>query len=112
MFDFDAPAGAAASSRPIAAKYGAGIINSQTPAFYNATKILFEAIRRAGTVDDTTKVRDAVEKIEGYDAGIYGPVQAGPAWKSTASTISSRCRSIVVEVKDGKAVHRATLQVD
>ncbi|MFZ4531956.1 MAG: ABC transporter substrate-binding protein, partial [Alsobacter sp.] len=42
MFDFDAPT-AQPFVKAYGAKYGAGIINSQTPAFYNATKILFEA---------------------------------------------------------------------
>jgi branched-chain amino acid transport system substrate-binding protein len=76
MFDF----AAAASQRFIQAyrkKYGEGIINAQTPAFYNGTKVLLEAIRRAGSLD-TTRVRDTLEKkMEGYDAGLYGPLVWG-----------------------------------
>jgi len=110
MVDFDQPS-VVTFVKAYEAKYGKGIMNSQTPAFYNATKILFEAIRRAGTVDDTTKVRDAVEKIAGYDAGIYGPVR----WTGMANYGVDHQLALpfyVVEVKDGKAVRRATLQVD
>jgi len=110
MFDFDAP-----TAQPLVkayrAKYGAGIINSQTPAFYNATKVLIEAMRRAGTIDDTTKLRDTIEKIEGYDAGVYGPL------KWTGKEIYGVDHQVklpffIVEVKDGKAVSRATLTMD
>jgi branched-chain amino acid transport system substrate-binding protein len=110
MFDFDAPT-AQPFVKAYGAKYGAGIINSQTPAFYNATKILFEAIRRAGTADDTTKVRDAMEKLEGYDAGIYGPVR----WTGNAIYGVNHQLALpfyVVEVKNGKPVSRAKLSVD
>ena len=110
MVDFDQPS-VVTFVKAYEAKYSKGIMNSQTPAFYNATKILFEAIRRAGTVDDTTKVRDQVEKIAGYDAGIYGPVR----WTGMANYGVDHQLALpfyVVEVKDGKAVRRATLQVD
>ena len=110
MFDFEAPT-AQPFVKAYGAKYGAGIINSQTPAFYNATKILFEAIRRAGTADDTTKVRDAMEKLEGYDAGIYGPVR----WTGNAIYGVNHQLALpfyVVEVKNGKPVSRAKLSVD
>jgi branched-chain amino acid transport system substrate-binding protein len=110
MVDFDSAA-VQPFLKAYAAKFGAGIMNSQTPAFYNATKILFEAIRRAGTVDDTTKVRDAVEGLAGYDAGVYGPVR----WTGLASYGVNHQLALpfyVVEVSDGKPVQRATLQVD
>ena len=108
MVDFDPPA-VQPFVKTYAAEYGAGIMNSQTPAFYNATKILFEAIRRAGTVEDTTKVRDEVEKIAGYDAGIDGPVR----WTGMANYGVNHQLALplnVVEVKNGKPVHRATLR--
>ena len=44
------------------------------PAFYHTVFLLVDAIKRADSVD-TTKVRDALETIDGYDAGIYGPVK-------------------------------------
>jgi len=110
MVDFDSPA-AQPFLKAYAAKYGSGIINSQTPAFYNATKILLEAIRRADTVDDTTKVRDAVENLAGYDAGIYGPVR----WTGMADYGVDHQLALpfyVVEVKNGKPMSRAVLAVD
>jgi len=110
MYDFDAPA-AQPLVKAYRAKYGAGIINSQTPAFYNATKVLLEAMRRAGTIDDTTKLRDAIEKIEGYDAGVYGPLKwTGKAIYGVDHQI--KLPFFIVEVKDGKAVSRATLTMD
>ena len=110
MVDFDQPS-VVAFVKAYEAKYGKGIMNSQTPAFYNATKILFEAIRRAGTVEDTTKVRDAVEKIAGYDAGIYGPVR-WTGMKNYGVDHQLALPFYIVEVKNGKPVNRATLQVE
>jgi branched-chain amino acid transport system substrate-binding protein len=109
MFDFEAPT-AQPFVKAYAAKYGKGIINSQTPAFYNATKILLEAIRRAETIDDTTKIRDTVEKLTGYDPGIYGPVR----WTGKAVYGVDHQLALpfyVVEVKGGKPVTRAVLSV-
>jgi branched-chain amino acid transport system substrate-binding protein len=57
-------------------KFGDGVINAQTPLWYNAGKIMLEAIRRAGSTD-ATAVRDTLQKMEGYDAGLYGPVRWG-----------------------------------
>ena len=74
MFDFSSEIGQKLS-KAYEAKYGKGIINSQLPAFYNATRILFEALKRAGTTTDVKKVRDQVEALEGWDTGIYGPVR-------------------------------------
>ncbi len=110
MVDFDSPA-MKPFTQAYETKYGAGIINSQTPAFYNATKILFEALRRAGTVDDTTKVRDQVEGLTGYDAGVYGPLR----WTGMANYGVNHQLALpfyVVEVKNGKPVNRAMLAVD
>jgi branched-chain amino acid transport system substrate-binding protein len=110
MFSFTTPT-AQPFVKAYAAKYGAGIINSQTPAFYNATKILIEALRRAGTVDDTTKIRDTIEKMEGYDAGIYGPLRwTGKALYRVDHQIA--LPFYVVEVKDGNIVMLTTLSVD
>jgi branched-chain amino acid transport system substrate-binding protein len=74
MFDFSSPAGA-----KFAEDYHRqwpGVINAQAPLWYNTTKILFEAVRRAGSTE-VEKVRDAMGKTEGYDAGIIGPVVWG-----------------------------------
>ena len=101
MFDF----GAQAAQDFIDAyreKYGEGIINGQTPAFYNATKVLLEAIRRAGTLD-TTKVRDTLEQMEGYDAGLYGPLVWGGE-KEYGVEHQMLLPFYISEVKDGKTV--------
>ena len=46
------------------------------PPFYDAAHILFKAIEKAGTIDDTTKIKEAMESIESYD-GIQGKVRWG-----------------------------------
>jgi branched-chain amino acid transport system substrate-binding protein len=89
------------------AKWGDAVINGQTPIWYNATKNLFEAMRRAGTTD-VTKVRDALEKLEGYDAGLFGPVQwGGQADYGVAHQLL--LKFWITEVKNGKGVTRAAL---
>ena len=75
QFDFSTPAG-----QKFAAEYHkrwSGTINAETPIWYNATKLLLEAIRRAGTTTDVDKVRDAVAHLDGYDAGVFGPLVWG-----------------------------------
>jgi branched-chain amino acid transport system substrate-binding protein len=88
-------------------KKWSGIINAQTPTWYNGAKILFEAFRRAGSTD-VEKVKASLENLTGYDAGLFGPVEWGgmgdygvkhqlllPFW--------------IVEVKNGKAQVRAKM---
>ena len=53
-----------------------GIMDGQAPLWNNAAKMLFEALRRAGSLD-VDKVRDAVEHLDGYTPGLYGPVVWG-----------------------------------
>lgn len=89
------------------AKWGDGVINAQTPGWYNATKILFEAMRRAGNLD-TAKVRDALEKLEDYDAGLFGPA----IWGGMADygvNHQLMMKFWIVEVKNGKLITRAAL---
>ena len=75
------------------------IVNAQTPGWYNATKILFKALQEAGSLD-ADKVRDALLKIEGYDAGIYGPVSWGG--KSDYGVAHQLLNKFwITEVKDG-----------
>ena len=109
MFDFSSPEGQKLTAA-YNAKYGAGIINSQLPAFYNATKILFEAIRRAGTIEDTTKVRDEVEKMQGYDAGVYGPLK-WTGMETYGVNHQIALPFFIVEVKGGKIAPRAKIQL-
>lgn len=56
------------------AKYQ-GPINGLSAVYYNTTKLLAEAIRRAGTLD-TDKVRDQIEKLDGFPS-LFGPVRWG-----------------------------------
>lgn len=104
VFDFNDP-----SAKAFVDTYRArwsGVINAQTPGWYNATKILFKALQEAGSVD-TDKVRDALKKIEGYDAGIYGPVTwGGKADYGIAHQLLNKFW--ISEVKDG-AAHALTV---
>lgn len=105
-FDFSDPQ-AQSFVKAYRAKWGDAVINGQTPIWYNATKNLFEAMRRAGTTD-VTKVRDALEKLEGYDAGLFGPAQ----WGGTADYGVAHqllLKFWITEVKNGKGVTRAAL---
>jgi branched-chain amino acid transport system substrate-binding protein len=70
---------ASAQAKPLVAAYAkkySGPMNGMVPIYYNATEILFEAIRRADSLD-TTKVREAVEKLEGWNTPLYGPLHWG-----------------------------------
>jgi branched-chain amino acid transport system substrate-binding protein len=104
VFDFNDP-----SAKAFVDTYRArwsGVINAQTPGWYNATKILFKALQEAGSVD-TGKVREALKKIEGYDAGIYGPVTwGGKADYGIAHQLLNKFW--ISEVKDG-AAHALTV---
>jgi branched-chain amino acid transport system substrate-binding protein len=104
VFDFNDP-----SAKAFVDTYRArwsGVINAQTPGWYNATKILFKALQEAGSVD-TDKVRTALTKIEGYDAGIYGPVTwGGKADYGIAHQLLNKFW--ISEVKDG-AAHALTV---
>src|SRR5262249_18802898 len=78
------------------------------PAFYNATKMLFEALRRAGTTD-VEKVRDQVEKLEGYDAGVYGPLK-WTGLENYGVNHQINLPFFIVEVKNGKRVLKTTIE--
>jgi len=100
IVDFDDP-----RLQPFVKKYKAkysGIINGLAPQYYNTARILFEAISKAGTLD-TTKVRDAIENLQGWDAPIYGPL------KWTGKKTYGVAHQILIpfyidKVKDGKGV--------
>lgn len=89
------------------AKWPDAVINGQTPIWYNSTKNLLEAIRRAGTTD-VTKVRDTLEKLEGYNAGLFGPVVWGGA-ADYGVPHQLLLKFWITEVKNGKQVARAVL---
>ncbi|HEU0061489.1 MAG TPA: ABC transporter substrate-binding protein [Hyphomicrobiaceae bacterium] len=104
VFDWDTPAGK--KLRPIyEQKYGKGIINQFMPAFYHTVFLLVDAIKRAGSTD-TDKVRDALDAMNGFDAGVYGPVK----WAGKDSYGVNRQLMFtyyLAEVKDGKLVTKA-----
>jgi branched-chain amino acid transport system substrate-binding protein len=105
-FDFSSPQ-AQNFIKAYRAKWGDAVINGQTPGWYNATRILFESLQRAGTTD-VTKVRDTLEKIEGYDAGLFGPAAWGG--KSDYGVEHQLLMKFwISEVKNGKVVTRAVL---
>jgi branched-chain amino acid transport system substrate-binding protein len=107
VFDWDTPAGK--KLRPIyEKKYGKGIINQFMPAFYHTVFLLVDAIKRADSID-TTKVRDALDAMNGFDAGIYGPVK----WTGKDSYGVNRQLMFtyyLAEVKGGKLVTKAKFQ--
>jgi len=104
VFDWDTPAGK--KLRPIyEQKYGKGIINQFMPAFYHTVFLLVDAIKRADSTD-TAKVRDALDAMNGFDAGIYGPVKW--AGKDTYGVNRQLMFTYYLsEVKDGKLVTKA-----
>ena len=104
VFDWDTPAGK--KLRPIyEQKYGKGIINQFMPAFYHTVFLLLDAIKRADSTD-TDKVRDALDAMNGFDAGIYGPVKW--AGKDTYGVNRQLMFTYYLsEVKDGKLVTKA-----
>ena len=104
VFDWDTPAGK--KLRPIyEQKYGKGIINQFMPAFYHTVFLLVDAIKRADSTD-TDKVRDALDAMNGFDAGVYGPVK----WAGKDSYGVNRQLMFtyyLAEVKDGRLVTKA-----
>jgi branched-chain amino acid transport system substrate-binding protein len=104
IFDWDSPAGVKLREKYVK-KYGKGIINAFMPAFYNATFLLSEAIKRADSLD-TDKVRTALDGTSGYDSGVYGPIK----WVGKETYGVNRQLMIpyyVSEVKGGKITKRA-----
>lgn len=50
-----------------------GLINGLAPEYYSIAQVLFEAIRRADSLD-TTKIRDELENLEGWETPL-GPLE-------------------------------------
>ncbi len=91
-----------------AAKYKSAM-NGFSPAFYDATNLLFEAMRRAGTVTDTVKVRDALEQISGFPGALGTLGWTGKATYGINHQLNAPF--FVAEVKDGAEVIRARCTV-
>jgi branched-chain amino acid transport system substrate-binding protein len=72
IFDPLAP-DAQAFVKAFRAKVAQGPINAYSPIMYNGAKLLFEAMRRAGSFD-VDKVRDELERLSGYET-LFGKVR-------------------------------------
>lgn len=98
-------------AKPLIATYAkkySGPMNGMVPIYYNATQILLEAMRRANSLD-TTRVRDEVEKLQGWNTALYGPLR----WGGMAAYGDSHQILLPFYMKqvDGKSVVlKATLQ--
>jgi len=106
VFDFDNPK-AANFVKAYRAKYGTGIINAQTPIWHNATHMLFESMRRSGGTD-VKAVRNSLEKLDGYEGGLVGPVSWGGLAEYGVNHQLLH-EFLIVEVRDGKIMTRATI---
>ncbi len=90
-------------------KYGARM-NSFLPSFYDAAKVLFHAIEKAGTVDDTEKVVKALEEVDftTYKEGLTGPI--GWTGKKSYGVNHQAIQKIgVAKIVDGQEVVITTL---
>ena len=74
--DFTLPKCAALVERFKAKKYPSTAPNSMMFPSYDGSNILFKAMQMAGTVEDTTKIRDAMLSIKTYE-GVSGKVRWG-----------------------------------
>ncbi|MNL08560.1 hypothetical protein D3C87_1292870 [compost metagenome] len=92
-----------------AAKYKHSM-NGFSPAFYDGTNMLFEAMRRAGTVDDTDRVRAEMEKLDGFDGSLGKLSWTGQAMYGINHQLNAPF--YVAEVKDGREVIRARCTVE
>lgn len=84
-------------------------MNGFSPAFYDGTRMLFEAMRRAGSVTDTDAVRKQLEAIKDFE-GALGTLN----WTGQeAYGINHQLNApfYVAEVVNGKEVIRATCTV-
>ena len=74
--DYDLPKSVVLVERFKAKKYPSQAPNAMMFPSYDGSHIMFKAMQTAGTVDDTTKIRDAMLKIKTYD-GVSGKVRWG-----------------------------------
>jgi len=106
--DPDLPATKAYAER-YAAKYKHPM-NGFSPAFYDGTLMLFEAMRRAGTVEDTERVRAEMEKLDGFEGSLGKLSWTGRAMYGIDHQLNAPF--YVAEVKDGREVIRARCTVE
>ncbi len=84
-------------------------MNGFSPAFYDGTHLLFEAMRRAGTVSDTAKIVGALEGIKGFSGALGESSWTGQATYGSNHQLDAPF--YVAEVKDGQEVIRAQCTV-
>ena len=84
-------------------------MNGFSPVFYDATNMLFEAMRKAGTVTDTEKVRDELAKIKDYQGALGTINWTGKAMYGIDHQMDAPF--FIAEVKDGKEVMVARCNV-
>lgn len=84
--------------------------NGPAPAWYNAAYMLFEAMRRAKTLDPTA-VRDEIRKLGDFDAPMFGPViWTGNERYGVAHQILHPF--VIKEVVNGQGVVKETVSVN
>ncbi|HSV81756.1 MAG TPA: ABC transporter substrate-binding protein [Ramlibacter sp.] len=84
--------------------------NGFSPSFYDFTNMLFEAMRRAGSVSDPNKVRLELEKLSGY-SGVLGKLE----WTGKANYGVDHQLAVpfyIAEIKNGVEVVRARCTVN
>lgn len=91
-----------------AAKYKSPM-NGFSPVFYDATNMLFEAMRKAGTVTDTAKVRDELAKLKDYQ-GALGTIN-WTGMQTYGINHQMDAPFFIAEVKDGNEVMVARCNV-
>lgn len=92
-------------------KKWSGIVNAQTPIWYNAARLMLEGIKRAGSTTDTDAVRNAIENLEGFSTGAFGETKWG-GMERYGVNHQLLLPFWIVEVKDGKEVVRAALRTN
>jgi branched-chain amino acid transport system substrate-binding protein len=83
--------------------------NGFSPAFYDYSNMLFEAIRKAGSVTDTKRVADELVKLKGY-TGVLGKLD----WTGKANYGVDHQLAVpfyIAEIKNGAEVVRARCTV-
>lgn len=91
-----------------AAKYD-NVMNGFSPSFYDGTNMLFEAMRRAGTVTDSEKVRNEMENLKDFPGALGTANWVGKGVYGVNHQID--VPFYIAEVVDGKEVIRATCTI-
>lgn len=85
-------------------------MNGFSPAFYDGTNMLFEAMRRAGSVTDTEAIAKEMAALKDFDGALGTLNWTGQ--ESYGSNHQLNAPFYVAEVKDGKEVIRASCDVE